>query len=197
MKSIKILGLAAMALTALMAMAGAASATTLTSPTGTTYTSTIKAEASSTITLTSAFGGFGSVACKSSVVEGKMEKHGSGVTTGGNLTKLTFSECTGGTPTTTTLGGGETHPIGSGTELATGTLTSTGTTVQVTGTLLGTCNFKTNATDLGTVDFATAANPTKTAEITLSATIPGENCGNATMEGSYKVVSPDPLFLDS
>ena len=79
MKYAKMLGLLAVAAAALMAFAGVASATTLTSPSGTTYTSTIKATSEGTTTLHNSSLGI-AVSCEESTVEGKVEKHGSGVT---------------------------------------------------------------------------------------------------------------------
>jgi hypothetical protein len=192
MKYMKILGLAAMALAALMAMVGTASATTLTSPKGTTYTSTIKAENSGAVSLTSAFGGFGTVTCNKSLVEGKIEQHGAGVTASGNISKLTFEECNN--PTTIVSNGAlDLHFVNS----KEGTLTGTNTTILI-HTAIGTCHFQTTntGTHLGTLTLTEATGGN--AVLDIKATIPSPTgCGNGTWEGSYKVVTPTTLYADA
>jgi hypothetical protein len=185
MKYMKILGLAAMALAALMAMAGTASATTLTSPAGTTYTSTIKAENEGPVTLTSAFGGFGTVTCNKSTVEGKVEKHGAGVNVSGNIGKLTFTECN---REVTVLSTGSLEVNSSG------ALTGKNQTILI-HTAIGPCHFTTasTGTSLGTV--TTTATTGSNATLDIKATIPSP-CGNGTWEGSYKVTAPNPFYLD-
>jgi len=193
MKYMKILGLAAMALAALMAMAGTASATSITSPAGTTYTSTIKAENEGTITLTSVFGGFGAVSCKKSTVEGKVETHGAAVTAGGKITGLTFTECSGGTPTSpvTTPGTLEVHRNADGS----GALTSKSASVVIHGTAFGTCTFTTSSTgtSLGTLTTTTQTGGKATLDIKASI---ASACGTGTWEGSYVVTTPSTLLID-
>ena len=198
MKYAKMLGLLAVAVTALMAFAGVASATILTSPAGTTYTSTIKA----TSTESSLDGAFVTVTCKHSAVEGKVESHGAGVTAGGKISSLTFTECN--FPTTvkkagsleihttkvTDANGEVTEPVNGN-----GTLTSTGAEIEI-ATSVGTCIFTTSATDVGTVTGGT------TAKLDIaSAKIPrtGGNflCGSSgTWTGSYTINTPDTLLVD-
>jgi len=198
MRYVKILGLAAMALAALMAMAGTASATTITSPKGTTYTSTIKAENVGTVTLTSVFGGFGAVSCNKSTVEGKVEAHGVGVTVSGLIEakNLTFTECN--KPVTVVSGGSlELHALnpveGRSKE---GTLTSKNVKIEIHETAFGTCTFTTasTGTDIGTVTTTEATGGN--AILDINAQIPSA-CGTGTWEGSYKVISPNPFYLDA
>jgi len=191
MKYLKILGLAAMALAALMAMAGTASATTLTSPKGTTYTSTIKAENAGSITLTSVFGGFGAVTCTKSIIEGKVEKHGAGVAVTGNNSKWTFEGCN--KPVTVTASGSTTVHYANANS---GTETSVTSSWHVHETAFGTCTFTTasTGTDLGTLTTTEATGGN--AVIDIKASIPSA-CGTGTLEGSYKVVTPNPYYLDA
>jgi hypothetical protein len=195
MKHMKILGLAAMALAALMAMTGTASATILTSPAGTTYTSTIKAEAAETITLTSVFGGFGAISCKKSVVEGKVETHGAGVTAGGKITHLSFSECVNGEPTTATAttGAGSLEIHGTATT-GNGTLTSLNAAITVHKTAFGTCKFTTSATGTHIGTLTGSSNTGGNAILDIENAKIASACGTGTWEGKYKVVSPS--FLD-
>jgi hypothetical protein len=194
MKYVKILGLAAMALTALMAMAGTASATTLTSPTGSSYTSKIVA-VSSNAKLTGAFGSFGAIECSESTVEGTVESHGTGLTVKGKITKLTFTTCKGGEVTDPVAQPGtlELHSTGKTNE---GTLTSLNAAVIVHNTILGTCTFTTasTGTDIGTI--IGSATDTSHAVFNISASIPSDRCGNGTWEGTYTVTSPVPLHID-
>jgi hypothetical protein len=195
MKYVKILGLAAMALAALMALAGTASATTITSPKGTTYTNTIKAEASSTITLTSVFGGFGAISCKKSTVEGKVESHGAGVTAVGAISSLTYTECSNPV-TVVSKGTLELHHIAGNEKEA--TLTSKNATITVHETLFGTCNFITSSTgtDIGNVTLTPSTGGA--AVLDIKAQIPSENgCGTGTWEGTYKAVTPTTLYVDA
>jgi hypothetical protein len=190
MKFTKILGLMAVAVAALMAFAATASATTLTSPSGTTYTSTIKASSEGA---TSLEGAFVTVTCQKSNVEGKVEKHGSGVTAGGNISTLTFTECN--FPTTVVKKGSlEIHSAGSGN----GTLTGSGSEISIE-TSLGTCVFTTSSTKLGTLTGSTSKNATLDIE---SAAIPRTGgsflCGSSgTWTGSYSVTTPSTLTVDA
>jgi len=191
MKYLKILGLAAMALATLMAMAGTASATTITSPKGTTYTSTVRAENSGTVTLTSVFGGFGAISCNKSVAEGKVEVHGVARTVAGLLSTLTFSECT---KPVTVIDPGllELHYLNA----KEGTLTSKSAEVEVHETAFGTCTFTTSETgsDLGTVTTTEATGGA--ARVDIKAAI-GSACGTGTFHGAYKVVTPNSFYLDA
>ena len=194
MRYIKMLGLLAIAAAALMAFAGVASATTVTSPSGTLYTGAIVAEGEGHTTLHAANGI--SVSCPGSV-SGTSLTHGSSVTAIGNIATLTFG--TAGAPCTNSdvvhvsaLGSLEIHGLGSGN----GTLTSTGTTVNVTDNTGVDCGFLTKETDVGTL---TGGSPA-TLDIN-SAKIPRHSgsilCGaTGTWTGSYKVTTPASLFID-
>jgi hypothetical protein len=193
MKYLKILGLVAMALIAVMAIAGTASADYLTSPKGSlpAYTSTVKAEAETTVTLTSIFGGFGAVSCKKSIVEGTVKTHStnSGVPVTGNISTLTFGECSNpvtvinkGSLSLTKINEGE------------ATLRGIGQTITIHETLYGTCFFKTDES-LGTV---TGTSKTGTnATLDIKAQISDENeCGTGTWHGSYRIVNPSFIYFD-
>jgi hypothetical protein len=193
MKYTKMLGLLAVAAAALMAFAGVASATTLTAPSGTVYTSTIKAESEGA---TSLHGPFTTVTCNNSSVEGKVEKHGAGVTAGGNVSVLTFTNCN--FPVTVLKKGSlEIHNIAGTND---GTLTSSGAEVTIQ-TSIASCIFTTANTDLGRL---TAA-PSNTGHATLdinSAGIPRTGhsffCGSSgTWTGAYKVTTPTGLKVDA
>jgi hypothetical protein len=205
MKYAKILGLAAMALVALTAMAGTASATRLTSPSGTTYTGTLKAEAESTVTLTSVFGGFGAVSCKKSTVEAQVTQHGSFIVAGGPVNILTFGECSHPVTVikTTDLTGSPKVPTKYGSLMVAhwgsgeATLEGWEQTITIHETLFGTCSFATSitGTDLGTLTLTPKTGGNATLDI--KASIPSENgCGTGTWEGSYRFTTPSTLYTD-
>jgi len=186
MKSVRVLALASTVL-ALCAFSVPANANSLTSPKGTTYTSTIKGESEGAVTFTSVFGGFGAISCKKSTFEGKVETHGSSVEAGGSLSSMTYSECTGGGPVTVLVKGTfRIHRI----FLPKITLKIKETIIHAT--LFGTCvfNAENNGGTLTTTEQTGGA-----ATIDLSATLTSP-CGNATMEGAYKVVTPSTLYVD-
>ena len=190
MKLSKILGLAAVSLIVLMAVAATASATTLTSPSGTTYTSTIKAEASSTVSMTSAFGGFGTISCKKSTIEMKVEQHGAGKTALGNISALTFGECSN--PVTVIVRGVEEwHYVNS--SLITVTLRNT--TIETHETLTGTCLWKAPSTGVHAGEITLGATPKTHLDVTLDSE--GGFCGPALFEAEYKIVTPTTLFADA
>ena len=202
MKYAKILGLAAMAMAALMAFAGTASATQVTSPSGTVYTSTIKSESEGATKLESEFGTFGTIECSESKVEGKVESHGTSVTTVGKISSLTFGGvCHGGTPTSPVAEPGslEVHTEGS-TVNGNGTLTSSGAKVIVHNTAVGTCTFETSNTDIGTLTGSNHTGGNATLDINGKVIrVAGTNpfCGStSTWNGSYKVTTPSTLEVD-
>src|SRR6186997_1051575 len=155
MKHAKILGLMAVVAAAVTAFASAASASQLTSPENTIYTSTIKATSEGA---TSLDGAFTTVTCNTSTVEGKVEKHGSGVTTGGNISTLTFGSCN--FPVTVLKKGSlELHAI---TEVVTPDhtvhhLTCPDTKKTCTATVTGSDSELTIATSVGSCIFTTAS----------------------------------------
>lgn len=140
MKSLKMLGLAAVAAAALMAFigAGSASATTLCStnpgegggacgsvnPAGTTYTGSLKSGSEATLAA-----GFSTIKCKTSAVTLEQTNAGGGAGTpvAGKINSLSFGEC--GTATVNVLS------VGSGnlnwTEKVSGSLTGEGTNVEI------------------------------------------------------------------
>jgi hypothetical protein len=204
MKLVKILGLMAVAATALMAFAATASATTITSPTGTTYTTTIAATAGAT----SLDGAFVTVTCNKSTVEGKVESHGKGVTAGGKISTLDFTECN--FPTKVEANGSlEIHPIRKDIsphttcletdgDVCQGTLTSSGAKVTIE-TSLGSCTFTTSSTSVGTL--TTTAKTGGKAVLDIAGTIPRTGgsflCGSSgTWTGSYTVNTPSTLWID-
>lgn len=195
MRFTKMLGLLAVAAAAVMAFAATASATQITSPAGTLYTSTIKSEGEGKPSLHGENGV--TIACNSNV-EGKIETHGTSVTAEGKISKLTWSNCEGGTATTVTNGKLIAHATGS----SNATLTSTGSKVKaevssIFGTI--TCEYETNATSIGTLTGSTTTGGNATLDI--SASIPRVAgsflCGEAgTWTGSYRVTSPSTLNVD-
>ncbi|HEU5063127.1 MAG TPA: hypothetical protein VFT79_08265 [Solirubrobacterales bacterium] len=194
MKYVKMLGLAAMAMAALMAFAGTAAATTVTSPENVTSTPTIEAESEGATKLSSGF--FATVTCHNSSVKGKVEQHGAGVTAKGNISSLTFTNCTGGTVTAVTQPGNlEVHPTAT---TGNGTLTSNSAKVIV-HTSVGECVFTTSATDIGTLTGSNITGGKATLDIGSSA-IPqtGSNpfCpSSATWSGNYVVNAPTYLAV--
>jgi hypothetical protein len=199
MKYLKMLGLLATAAAALTAFASTASATTATSPKGTVYTGTYKAEAEGKTSLHTPFA---VITCGKSTVEGKVEQHGTGVTTTGKISLLTFTECNSSI-TVLKTGSLEAHTTAvKGTD-ADGTLTSSG--AEVTVTILGvSCLYTTGAgTDIGTgsLTSTTTTGGNATLDVASSA-IPRTGhsafCGSSgTWTGSYKVVTPSTLYIDA
>ncbi|HMI81370.1 MAG TPA: hypothetical protein VK480_06235 [Solirubrobacterales bacterium] len=197
MKYVKLLGLLAIAAATLMAFAGTASATTATSPKGTVYTGTYKGEAEGQTTLH----GPVTITCGQSTVEGSVEQHGSGVTTVGKVSSLTFTECNNHI-TVLKTGTLEAHATVSG-DNADGTLTSTGAEISIQLTSLGiTCIYGTNNTDIGTGTLTSSTTTGGNATVDVaSAAIPRTGgsifCGSSGIwTGSYKVVNPSTLYID-
>jgi hypothetical protein len=204
-KYAKTLTLIATAATALMAFAATASATTVTSPTGTTYTSTIRAESAAL----SFDGAFVTITCNKSTFEGKIEKHGSGVTAAGNLSTLDFQECN--FPFKTESPGSlEFHAIRKGitphetcvaateTDNCSATVTSNGTKLTFE-TSVGSCTFTTGSTAIGTL--TTTATTGGKGKLDIAGTIPRTGgsflCGSsATWTGSYIFSTPSTLWID-
>lgn len=198
MKYVKMLGLLAVAAAALMAFTGTASATTATSPKGTVYTGTYRAEAEGETTLH----GPATITCNKSTVEGKVEQHGSGVTTTGKVSSLTFTECGANHVTVLKTGTLEAHATVSG-DNADGTLTSSGGELSLQITSLGiTCVYSTANTDIGTGTLTSSTTTGGNATIDVaSAAIPRTGgsifCGSSGIwTGSYKVTTPSTLYID-
>ncbi len=198
MEHLKMLGLAAVVTAGLMviAVAGTASATVICKnnlntekcsepyPAGTKGT----ASAAGSVVMTDVFGAV-LVTCTSSTVTGTSVNTGSATeTVKSTLTTLSFSGCNR-VVEVISPGTGELH-WKAGTD--NGTLTTTGTTVVVKNTPLGTCSFLTSATDVGTT---TGGNPGR---LDLAASVPSENCGfNGILEGQYVATSPTAAWVTS
>ena len=188
MKFVKMLGLLAVAAAALMAFAGVASATTVTSDSGTTPTIHAESEGSTTLH------GVVDITCNNSTVQGAVSTHGTGVTAGGAISSLTFTNCGNNDVSVKKAGSLEVHALAGGN----GTLTSSGAEISIQVTSLGiTCVFTTNSTHIGTV----TAGKNATMHID-SAAIPRTGgsvfCGSSgEWTGSYSVNSPTNLSVDS
>jgi polyisoprenoid-binding protein YceI len=197
MKYLKMLGLLAVAAAALMAFAGTASATTPTSPKGTAYTGVYKATAG----LTQLHGSFTTVQCGHSFTEGKIEQHGANVTTKGTISQLTFTECNYSV-TVKKLGSLEAHATKVENSNADGTVTSTGAEIAIhtsvgecvfttSGTDIGTGTLTSTATTGGNakLDIKSASIPRTGGSFF---------CGSsATWTGSYTVTTPSTLYIDA
>ena len=194
MKYVKMLGLLAVAAAALMAFAGTASATTVTDESG-NGTPTIHAvNENGHVKLANSIA---KIECPSTV-EGAVTSHGTGVTTVGSITALTFSPCTNSWHVTVVSGATgslEIHYVSPGV----GTLTSSGTTVDTTR--LGvTCTYLTNNTDIGTVTDSSITGGGATLHIEANIPLHSESSGlcgsgSAKWEGNY--VTTSKLFIDS
>jgi hypothetical protein len=207
MKHVKMFGLALLTTAALMALVGVgtASATQLTAPEGTLVTAgtLITAEAESDVILHPPFG---DIICKKSHVEGKTNNTGApGVTVGGNIETLSFTECNA-TVTVIAKGNLEIHTYTKDTDPITGNGTVTSSNTEVTVEFFGThCVFKTTNTDIGTLTGYTNAETASKEHATfdISATIPrtggrsGAFCGStAQWTGAYAITTPAFLNVD-
>lgn len=86
--------------------------------------------------------------------------------------------------------------IHAGTTTGNGTVTSTGLTTTFHETIIGTCSFKTSATDIGTLTGSNVTKSNATLDLKGTLAVEGSNpfCGSAaTWEGSFKVVTPSTL----
>jgi hypothetical protein len=193
MMAVKMSASVAVLLVALMGVTSTASATTLTAPQGSTFTSGFRAENEGTVTFTSSFGGFGSISCTQSVLEGPISQHGSATTASIVLGKMTFTNCSGGEPTSPVANPGSLvfHYVNANE----GAITSQNAQITVHKTLFGTCVFFTSSSGnfLGvlTTSLKTGSNATLDIKGTLNSA-----CGNGTWHGSYKVTSPSTLYID-
>jgi hypothetical protein len=191
MRHLKTLGLLATAVAVLLAFAADASATTITSPTGTVATPTIKAETE---------GGhlklanpIAPIEC-ASILEAKIEHHGPESVAGGKVSSLSFTGCTNFWHLTTVSTGELGIEWTSGYN---GVVTSTG--LKIDATRLGvTCVYETSATKLGTITGGTPATVHLEASLSINTKESSGLCGSGTakLEGSYKLSSPESLFVD-
>src|SRR6476469_742769 len=194
MRHLKALVLLALAATGLMLMAANASATsgtTITSPTGTVATPTIKAETE---------GGhlklanpIASIQC-GSTLEAKIERHGTESAASGKVSSLSFTGCTNSWHVTTVSPGELAIESTSGYD---GVVNSTG--MKLDATRLGvTCVYETSATKLGTITGGSPATLHLEAALSINVKESSGFCGSGTakLEGSYKLSSPEGLFVD-
>ncbi len=192
MKYVKILGLLAVAAAALMAFAGTASATSVTTTTGgaastpgnggTNPPAIHAVNEGGHVVLANAIA---NIEC-SSTSEGSVTAHGAGKEASGPLSKLEFTGCTNSWHVTVTAAGSLSVAWTSGHN---GTAKSTG--AKVTTTRLGvTCNYETNATDIGTVTGGSPATLDISASIPIAAGSSGLcGSGNAKWSGSYSTTA--------
>jgi hypothetical protein len=199
MKYVKILGLLAVAAAAMMSFAASASADYVTTTTGgetpALNTETIHAvnEAGTEVILEN---DISEIKCQTTTAQGKVETHtggASGTAAAGNLTALTFTNCTDSWHVTTTAFGSLSVDWTKGHN---GDVFSNGTKVSATRFFVP-CNYETKNTTIGTV---TGGNP---ATLHIEANIPlaagsSELCGEgaAKWEGAY-VTTSELYVVDS
>jgi len=176
--NLKILGLVALIATALVAVPTVSQATTVTSPTGTVTTSENEGESENGhITMDNPIA---KLSCTSKI-GGSIGSHGAGVTAKGNVSLLTFTNCTNSWHVTTiTAGSLEAHYVSG----YNATMTSSGATIEATRLGVA-CRYATNNTDMG---MATGGTPVT---LDIAAAIPFHSgsglCGTGatTLTGSY------------
>ena len=192
MKYLKMPWVAAVVMAATMALASPALATISTSPAGTLYTGTLKGASEGHLIMHASNGI--RVECNGTL-EGSIESHGASVTGKGKGEKWEYT-CTGGDKVhSITFGAIELHTTGKGV----GTVTSTGTTGEVTDSTGVTCGYRTEATDLGIVTDSGLTGGKAT--IHISAKILRHSgsilCGSTgTLTGFAVVNTPEKLFID-
>lgn len=184
MRYIKMVGLLAVVVGgSLAALSAAASASTLTSPSNTTYTSSVQL----TSTDWELHGPFTTIDCTHSVIQFKIQQHGSQKNAGGEVTEWYFAGCS--------------DPVQVGVEgsieITSGnSVRSTGATIEA-DTSVGSCDWTTNITKIGNLTEGSSAS----VDID-SAAIPRTSgsffCGSSgEMTGSYDVVTPEQgLWVD-
>jgi len=196
MKCPKILLVPALGALISISAAGIASATTVTSG-GSSYTGTIRAT-STNLALSNAFY-FGTIKCGHSFVEGSVVTHGGTSTAVIALANLSFTSCTNGEPTSPVSLPGELEIHGFGGN-GNGTATWSFAVVEVHKTLVGSCTFRPNGTDIGL--FTGSKNTGATAVLDIgNATIPQSSPNpfcptSATLSGNYTFTTPDKLDID-
>lgn len=188
MKYVKMLELLAVAAVALMAVVGTASATTITSSTG--LTPTLHAASVGHLILHNAVG---TMSCNSTLTL-SVTSHGSGVTTRGQISTMSFTNCTSGTIHTdiqgmiSTPGSLEFHAAST-----TGNATITWTGARYGTTMFGVeCGYETNSTDIGEVIGGEHA--VLKIKATLNRTFGSIFCGTTgNWTGEYKFTHPTDL----
>jgi hypothetical protein len=202
MKHLKTTVLAAVAATALMAFVAPASATTLTSPAGTTYTGALRLESEGPFTLH----GTGTFTCGRSSMEGKVESHGSSVTTVSKLSQTIWNECSHAFSVLKT-GSLEIHTDTANAD-GNGTLTWNGAELTITwNTVFGNvhCTYTLGSVNLGTIAGSKSTGSTATASggATKMTVHGGLFCQsketgikNEWTSPSYRFTTPDYLDVD-
>jgi hypothetical protein len=189
MKYLKMLTVLVAAVAALAAVAAPASATQLTSPAGTVYTSTVHAT-SGTLSWTL---GSSKVECSGSTWAGKVESHGTAVTTKMPLTSLSYTGCNF-QYTVLKPGFFEIHTDTAASD-GNGTVTWSGAEIAA-HTSVGVCVYTTNGTHIGTL---TGGSPAKLTMASASIPRTGGNflCGvSSTLNGTYTINTPGTLLVD-
>jgi len=184
------IGLLVMAAMSLLAFASSASATKITSPTGTTSTAKGKVVSEGHIALDNAVA---KIECAGSA-ESTVESHGgAGVPATGNLTALSFTNCTNSWHVTVVAAGSSSINHTSGYN---GSISTSGATIETTrfGVI---CRYATEKTSLGTV---TSGGP---ATVDIAASIPFHGgsalCGTGVtaLTGSLKGSTSTGFFIDA
>ena len=182
MGNFKMLGLLAVAAAALMALAGTASATTLTSPEGTPYTGTLEATSENLVIE----GTFVTFFCGHSVIEAKVENHGSSEAVTGQISDLSFSGCN---YEMTVKNNGSFEILSDGSFVWTGVVLTIHTSV-------GTCIFTTIENKLGTITGG-ASPALDLGPAILPRTGGNFLCGSSSKgTGSYSIATPSSLWVD-
>lgn len=189
MKHVKILGTLLIISAALMALAVTASADSVTSPTGTSYTSELNAAAEGHVVLDNPIW---KLECTSTVA-GKVEGHGVGIPASGNISSLIFTNCTNDWHVTVVSAGSLSVKGIEGSY--NGEVIASGATVETTRFGIS-CRYLTNSTKIGLL---TGGSP---GTMHIQSSIPFHSgsflCGSGatTWTGSYKVASPNSLYVD-
>lgn len=195
MKHARTLKLAGIVAAAFLAFAGTASATQLTSPAGTTYTGSLHASSVGHAVYHNAFVTFECAGTLSS----NIEQHGVGLTIKGSVSEFSYTACTNNiTVKTLKKGTMEVHLI-AGTD--NGTVTSNGAEIEVFFAQLGfRCIYSTINTHVGTLTSSKTTGGTAVLDVMASLPRTGGSvfCGSAPggWTGTYKVSTPDSLFVD-
>jgi len=175
----KTVGLLALAAMSLLAFASTASATKITSPTGTTSTANGKVTAEGHLVLDNPIA---KIECAGSA-ESKVESHGgAGVSATGNLSSLSFSNCTNGWHVTVVAAGMSIINHTSGYH---GSLNSSGATIEATVAGIF-CRYKTQNTSIGTVTSGGPATVHMAASIPFHSGSPFCGSGATAMTGSLR-----------
>lgn len=202
MKHLKMLALAAMAVTAVVAFVGAGTASASVvfkiNPDGTLTTlpigTVIDASQTASAKLSST-GGATLDTCTGATIKTKLTSNSTPGAKGTNEA-LTWSGCTEPTETSL-LGEMEISPIGSGPN---GTVTAKKTVVKVNTTIFGAvCEYTAGESlDLGTLVGATS--PSGSSSIEINTVVPAKNsffCPDAKWEANFKITEPSPLTIRS